>query len=128
MSKEEGIYDADIKKFQKEFFFLPIDVQHIMLELLSTMFLGTPRRWVKFAKSQWRGSRIQIDFALPVLQILSPSIKIQEDKGISTEYDTLYIIWDTDEFTVQPDLKKLKEIICIRKDCDPTISKLLELL
>jgi hypothetical protein len=112
-----------MKRFEKEFFFLSTDVQAIMLQLLSSMFWGTPRRWVKFARSEWRGSRIQIDLALPVLRILSPSIRVDEIAG-----DTLYLVWDTDEFIVQPDLEKLKEIISIRKECEPAMSKLLQLL
>ena len=124
MSRLEEINDPNMKKFEKEFFFLPMDVQDIILHLLSTMFWGTPRRWVKFAKSQWRGSRIQIDLALPVLQILSPSMKVDE----IVETDSFYLVWDTDEFIVQPDIKKLKEIISIRKECDQSISKLLQIL
>ena len=124
MSQVHEINDDNMKKFEKEFFFLPMDVQGVMLHLLSTMFWGTPRRWVKFARSKWCGSRIQIDLALPVLQILSPSIKVEEIVGA----DTFYLVWDTDEFIVQPDIKKLEEIILIRKECDPAISKLLQLL
>jgi hypothetical protein len=124
MSKAEEFNDITMKLFEKEFFFLPMDVQDVMLHLLSSMFLGTPRRWVKIARSRWYGSRIQADTALPVLQILSPSIKVEE----IVETDTLYLVWDTDEFIVQPDIKKLKEIILIRKECDPAISKLLQIL
>jgi hypothetical protein len=123
MSKITEISDDNMKRFEKEFFFLSTDVQAIMLQLLSSMFWGTPRRWVKFARSEWRGSRIQIDLALPVLRILSPSIRVDEIAG-----DTLYLVWDTDEFIVQPDLEKLKEIISIRKECEPAMSKLLQLL
>jgi hypothetical protein len=124
MSKITEIIDDNMKRFEKEFFFLSTDVQGIMLQLLSSMFWGTPRRWVKFARSEWRGTRIQIDLALPVLRILSPSMKVEEIVGS----DTLYLVWDTDEFIVQPDLKKLKEIIAIRKECEPAISKLLQIL
>ena len=125
MSKEDKFFDATMNRFEKEFFFLTTDVQNVTLHLLSSMFWGTPRRWVKFAKSQWYGSRIQVDLALPVLQILSPSIKVDEVVGAA---DTIYLIWDTDEFVIQPDLKKLKEIISIRMECDPAISKLLAIL
>jgi hypothetical protein len=124
MSTVEGISDANMKRFEKEFFFLHKDAQNFMVNLLSKMFLGTPRRWVKFARSQWLGSLDQLNEALPVLQILSPSIKIDEKEGVST----IYVIWDTDEFVVQPDIEKLKEIIAIRMDCEPAISKLLQLL
>jgi hypothetical protein len=125
MSKVEEISDAKMKMFEKEFFFISTDIQNVMLTLLSSMFWGTPRRWVKFARSQWHGSRIQIDSALPVLQILSPSIKVDE---VVRDSNTIYLIWDTDEFVVQPDIKKLKEIISIRMDCEPSISRLLALL
>ena len=125
MSKEDKFFDATMNKFEKEFFFLPTDVQKVMLTLLSGMFCGTPRRWVKFAKTQWYGSRIQVDLALPVLQILSPSIKVEQVVGYS---ETIYLIWDTDEFVVQPEIKKLKEIISIRMECESSISKLLAIL
>jgi hypothetical protein len=126
MNKVDGINDANMKKFEKEFFFLSNDVQTVMLNLFYGMFAwGTPRRWVKFARTQWRGSRIQLDTALPVLQILSPTIKVEEIVGVP---DTFYAIWDTDDFDVEPDLKKLNEIISIRKECDPSIAKLLQLL
>jgi len=129
MSKEEEIYDTSMKRFEKEFFFLPCEVQRVMVKLLSAMGWGTPRRWVKFARTQWCGSRIQLELALPVLQILSPSIKAEEKVGVSIyDPDTFYAIWDTDEFVVQPDLKKLNEIISIRMDCEPAISRLLQLL
>jgi len=65
-----------------------------------------PRRWVKVDRTQWRGSRIQLNLALPVLQILSPSIKVEESIGFST----FHAVWDTDEF-IQPDLSKLKKMI-----------------
>jgi hypothetical protein len=124
MSKVEENYDTTMNRFEKEFFFLSGDVQRVMVNLLTAMFAwGTPRRWVKFARTQWRGSRSQLDSALPVLQILSPSVKIEEEAA-----DTFYVIWNTDEFVVQPDLKKLNEIISIRMDCEPAISRLLQLL
>lgn len=129
MSKVEENYDTTMNRFEKEFFFLPCEIQRVMVNLLSAMFWGTPRRWVKFARTQWRGSRIQLESALPVLQILSPSIKVEEIVGVSMyDPDTIYAIWDTDEFIVQPDLKKLNEIISIRMDCEPAISRLLQLL
>lgn len=130
MSKLDQFHDDNMKMFEKEFFFLPMDVKVVMLNLLSSIVWGTPRTCVKIARSQWQGTRIQMDTALPVLRILSPSIKVEEKLGISTVYadDTFYLVWDTDEFVVQPDLKKLNEIISIRKDCNSSISKLLELL
>jgi len=129
MSKVEENYDTTMNRFEKEFFFISCDVQRVMVNLLSAMFLGTPRRWVKFARTQWYGSRIQLESALPVLQILSPSIKVEEIVGVSMyDPDTIYAIWDTDEFVVQPDLKKLNEIISIRMECEPAISRLLQLL
>lgn len=131
MSIVDRINVSNMKKFEKEFFFLPNDIQISILNLLNGMFAwGTPRRWVKFARTQWRGSRIQFDTALPVLQILSPTIKVEEIIGVSTVYDpnTFYAIWDTDDFDIEPDLKKLNEIISIRKNCEPAITKLLKLL
>jgi hypothetical protein len=125
MSEVDKNNGSKMNKFEKEFFFLSMDVQTVMLTLLSGMFgWGTPRRWVKFARTQWRGSRIQLDSVLPVLQILSPSIKVEEDVEVST----VYVIWDTDDFVEEPDLKKMNEIISIRKECDPSIAKLLQLL
>ena len=130
MSIVHRINDSNMKKFEKEFFFLSNDVQTVTLNLLSSMFAwGTPRRWVKFARSQWRGSRIQLESTLPVLQILSPTIKVEEIVGVSIyDPDTFYVIWDTDDFVEEPDLKKMNEIISIRKECDPSIAKLLQLL
>ena len=105
--------EAALKKFDEQFTTLPNDVQKPMCRLFSEMFAGTPSRWSKIAKTQFRGLRIQLDFALPVLQILSPSIKVEELAGVSTEYapDTFYVIWETDDFVVPLDLKKLNEII-----------------
>jgi hypothetical protein len=130
MSKVDGINESKMNRFEKEFFFLYNDVQTVMLNLLSSMFAwGTMRRWVKFARSQWRGSRIQLESALPVLQILSPTIKVEEIVGVSMyDPDTFYVIWDTDDFVEEPDLKKLNEIFSIRKECEPSIAKLLQLL
>lgn len=132
MSEVDKNNGSKMNRFEKEFFFLSMDVQTVMYNLLSDMFggWGTPRRWVKLAKTQWRGTRIQLDTVLPVLQILSPSIRVEEIVGVSKVYapDTFYVIWNTDDFVEEPDLKKLNEIISIRKECDPSISKLLRLL
>jgi hypothetical protein len=132
MSEVDKNNGSKMNRFEKEFFFLSMDVQTVMYNLLYDMFggWGTPRRWVKFAKTQWRGSRIQLDSVLPILQILSPSIRVEEIVGLSTGYapDTFYVIWNTDDFDEEPDLKKFNEIISIRKECDPSISKLLQLL
>ena len=107
--KVEEIREAALKKFEEQFTTLPNDVQTAMFRLFSEMFAGTPSRWCKIARTQFRGSRIQLDSALPVLQILSPSIKVEE----ITEYapDTFYVIWETDDFVVPLDLKELNEII-----------------
>jgi hypothetical protein len=113
MASLEGNEEATLSRFETEFRLLPADVQSRMLLLLNGMFgWGNPRRWVKKAKTEWRGSRIQLDSALPVLQILSPSIKVEETVGLSTVYapDTFYVVWDTDEF-IEPELSKLNEII-----------------
>lgn len=110
--------ETSISNFEAEFRLLPVDVQHVMLFLFNGMFgWGNPKRWVKTARTQWRGSRIQLNSGLPVLQILSPSIKVEEEVGFSTVYDTdtFYVIWDTDEF-IEPDLSKVNEIICARAD------------
>jgi hypothetical protein len=114
----EEIREAALKKFDEEFKTLPSDVQKVMYSLFSEMFAGTPSRWSKIAKTQFRGSRIQLDSALPVLQILSPSIKVEELIGFSTVYapDTFYAIWETDDFVVPLDLKKLNEIISTRAE------------
>jgi hypothetical protein len=118
--KVEEIREVALKKFEEEFKTLPSDVQKVMYRLFSEMFAGTPSRWSKTAKTQFRGSRIQLGSALPVLQILSSSIKVQELIGLSTEYapDTFYVIWETDDFVVPLDLKKLNEIISTRADCE----------
>ena len=100
----EEIRETDLTKFEEAFWTLPSDVQNPMCRLFSEMFAcGTPSRWRK----------IQLDSALPVLQILSPSIKVEELTGFSTVYapDTFYVIWETDDFVVPIDLAKLKEII-----------------
>jgi len=111
--KLEEIREATLKTFEEQFTTLHSDVQKTMCCLFSEMYVGTPSRWYKSAKTQFRGSRIQLDSALPVLQILSPSIKVEELTGFSTVYapDTFYVIWETDDFVVQMDLKKLNEII-----------------
>jgi hypothetical protein len=106
--------EADLTKFEEAFRTLPSDVQNPICRLFSEMFAsGTPSRWRKIAKTEFRGSQIQLDSALPVLQILSPSIKAEELTGFSTVYapDTFYVIWETDDFVVPIDLAKLKEII-----------------
>lgn len=113
-----SIEEEAVTRFEAEFRLLPVDVQRSMLLLLNGMFgWGNPRRWVKIARTQWRGSRIQLDSALPVLQILSPSIKVEETVGLSTVYaaDTFYAVWDADEF-IEPDLSKLKAIISTQAD------------
>ena len=110
--------EAALKKFEEQFSSLPSDVQKTMYRLFSEMFAGTPSRWCKIAKTQFRGSQIQLDSALPVLQILSPSINVEELTGFSTVYapDTFYVIWQTDDFVVPMDLKKLNEIISTRDE------------
>jgi hypothetical protein len=118
MASMEGNEETAVSRFEEEFRLLPVDIQRVMFLLLNGMFgWGNPRRWVKTARTQWRGSRIHLNSGLPVLQILSPSIKVEEEVGISTVYaaDTFYVIWDTDEF-IEPDLSKLNEIICARAD------------
>jgi hypothetical protein len=112
--------EAALKKFEESFRTLPSDVQNPMYRLFCEMFTPgvTPSRWSRTAKTQFRGSRIQLDSALPVLQILSHSIKIEELIGFSTVYapDTFYVVWETDDFVVPIDLPKLKEIISTRDD------------
>ena len=116
MSNLDEINKSNMIKFEKEFFFLCVDIQMLILNLLSNMFAwSAQRQWVKFAKTHWLGSRIQFYLALPVLQILSPSIKLEEIAGV---YNTFYAVWDTDDFIVEPDLKKLNEIILIRNKCE----------
>ena len=116
----EKIREADLTKFEEAFRTLSSDVQNPMYHLFCGMFAWgvTPSRWSKTAKTQFRGSRIQLDSALPVLQILSPSIKIEELIGFSTVYapDTFYVVWETDDFVVPIDLTKLKEIISTHAD------------
>ena len=116
----EKIREADLKKFEEAFRTLSSDVQNPMYHLFCEMFAWgvTPSRWSKTAKTQFRGSRIQLDSALPVLQIISPSIKVEELIGISTIYapDTFYAIWETDDFVVPLDLKKLNDIISTRAE------------
>jgi hypothetical protein len=116
--KIEEIRKADLKKFEEAFRTLPSDVQKVMYRLFSEMFAGTPSRWSRTAKTQFRGSQVQLDSALPVVQILSPSIKVEELIGFSTVYapDTFYVIWQTDDFVVPMDLKKLNEIISTRDE------------
>ena len=118
MASLEDNTEAMLSRFEAEFRLIPADVQSRLLLLLNGMFgWGNPRRWVKIARTQWPGSRVQLNTALPVLQILSPSIKVEETVGFSTVYDadTFYAVWDTDEF-IEPDLKKLNEIISTRAD------------
>ena len=118
MALLEDNTEATLSRFEAEFRLIPADVQSRLLLLFNGMFgWGNPRRWVKKAKTRWLGSRIQLNTALPVLQILSPSIKVEETVGLSTVYDddTFYAVWDTDEF-IEPDLSKLKEIISTRAD------------
>jgi hypothetical protein len=114
----EQIREAALKKFEEEFKTLSSDVQTVMCRLFFEIFAGTPSRWSKTAKTEFRGSRVQLDSALPVLQILSPSIKVAELTGFSTLYapDTFYVIWETDDFVVPLDVKKLNEMISTRAD------------
>ena len=108
-AKVEEIRNTTLKNFDEEFRLLPTDVQMVMHRLFSEMYSWTASRWRKIAKTQFHGSRAQLDAALPVLQILSPSIKVEEDTP-----DTFYVIWETDDFVVPLDLKKLNEIISSR--------------
>ena len=114
----EETREEALKKFDEQFRSLPSDVQKPMCRLFSEMYIGTPSRWCKIAKTQFRGSRIQLDSALPVLQILSSSSKVEELAGVATEYapDTFYAIWETDDFVVPLDLKKLNDIISTRTE------------
>ena len=97
-----------MKNFDEKFRLLPTDVQIVIHRLFSEMYAWTASRWRKIAKTQFHGSRAQLDAALPVLQILSSSIKVEELD------DTFYAIWETDDFVVPLDLKKLNEIISFR--------------
>jgi hypothetical protein len=109
-AKVEEIRNATLKNFDEEFRLLPTNVQMVMHRLFSEMYAWTASRWRKIARTQFHGSRAQLDAALPVLQILSPSIKVEE---LDTP-DTFYVIWETDDFVVPLDLKKLNEIISFR--------------
>jgi hypothetical protein len=92
--------DATLKKFNEEFQTLPTDVQYAIRDLIDEVGLnhtgGCP----------WRVTQSQFELALPVLQIISPSIagEIQKNESIPT----FHVSWAASDFIV-PDMNNLEE-------------------
>lgn len=90
--------NATLKKFEEEFKKLPTDVQYAIRDLIDEVGLnhtdGCP----------WRVSQSQFELALPVLQIISPSIagEIQKNESIPT----FRVAWNATNFIV-PDMNNL---------------------
>ena len=92
--------DATLKKFKEEFQTLPTDIQYAIRDLIDEVGLnhtgGCP----------WRVTQNQFELALPVIQIISPSIagEIQKNESIPT----FHVFWAASDFIV-PDMNNLEE-------------------
>jgi hypothetical protein len=92
--------DANLKKFEEEFKKLPTDVQYAIRDLIDEVGLNHTG-----GGCTWRVTQIQFELALPVLQIISPSIagEIQKNESIPT----FRVAWNATDFIV-PDMNNLE--------------------
>jgi len=84
--------DARLKKFEEEFKKLPTDVQHAIRDLIDEVGLNHTDGCA------WRVSQSQFELALPVLQIISPSITGKNGKNESIP--TFRVAWNAADFIV----------------------------
>jgi hypothetical protein len=99
-TNEMANIDATLKNFKEEFQTLPTDVQYAIQDLIDEVGLnhtgGCP----------WRVTQHQFELALPVLQIISPSLagEIQKNEYVHT----FHVSWAANDFIV-PDMNNLEE-------------------
>lgn len=103
--------DATLKKFEEEFKKLPTDVQYAIRDLIDEVGLnhtggGCP----------WRVTQSQFELALPVLQIIAPSIAGEFQKNESIP--TFRVVWNATDFIV-PDMNNLEAFSPIAAACEP---------
>ena len=103
MAQAQGINEATLKKFEEKFGTLPSDVQFAIRDLIAEINQGG---LFQTGGCPWRVSQTQFGQALPVLQIISPSIAGEFQKN---EYTPAFrVTWTANDFIV-PDLNNLEE-------------------
>jgi hypothetical protein len=92
-----------LTKFKDEFQTLPTDVQHAIRDLIAEINeVGLNHT----GGCSWRATQIQFELALPVLQIISPSVAGEIQKNASIP--AYRITWTANDFVV-PDMNNLDE-------------------
>ena len=89
--------EATLKNFEAAFHSIPTDVQFAIRDLTAEAGLGHT------GGCPWRVTKSQFQLALPVLQIISPSIA-----GELNEQGTFCVTWTANDFIV-PDMNNLEE-------------------
>jgi hypothetical protein len=113
MAQAQGINEAILKKFEEEFGTLPSDVQFAIRDLIAEINQGG---LFQTGGCHWRVTQTQFGQALPVLQIISPSIAGEFQKN---EYTPAFrVTWTANDFIV-PDLNNLEEAFSPIADAQP---------